>query len=308
MLLAIGGAHVDRRGYVQGRFVPGASNIGRMVEEVGGGVFNAVRNAVQCGVDAALLSVRGGDAAGEAVAEAIAAANIRDLSAVFLDRSTPSYTALIDADGGVIAGLADMQLYELAFDRQLRRSGARAAVLAAEAILADANLPPEALVRLAGLSRGKPLFAIAISPAKVVRLGGVLGSLDCLFMNIREATSLAGTGGMEVHLIPAALKSRGLRRGVITDGAGPVVGFDAAGDFRIDPPEVAEIADATGAGDALAGTAIAAMMRGRGFRDAVREGIAAAILTVRSRGAVTDLSGDRLAKTEALVPPARPVA
>ena len=114
-------------------------------------------------------------------------AEIRDLSAVFLDRATPSYTALIDRDGDVIAGLADMELYELAFAKQLRRRKARDEVAGADAILCDANLPAAALERLAALATGKPLFAIAISPAKVVRLAGVLGSLACLFMNRREA-------------------------------------------------------------------------------------------------------------------------
>ncbi|MGO4843534.1 PfkB family carbohydrate kinase, partial [Rhizobiaceae sp. 2RAB30] len=73
-LLAVGGAHIDRRGQVSGAYVPGTSNPGRLSEEVGGVVLNAARNAVQRGVEAALLSVRGGDSAGETVARAIAAA------------------------------------------------------------------------------------------------------------------------------------------------------------------------------------------------------------------------------------------
>lgn len=95
-LLAVGGADIDRRGQVSGVYVPGTSNPGTLSEEVGGVVFNALRNAVQRGIGAALLSVRGGDGAGEAVGRAIAAAGISDLSAVFLDRTTPSYTALVD--------------------------------------------------------------------------------------------------------------------------------------------------------------------------------------------------------------------
>ena len=47
-------------------------------------------------------------------------AGIADLSAVFLDRATPSYTALLDREGDVIAALADMALYELAFPKQMQ--------------------------------------------------------------------------------------------------------------------------------------------------------------------------------------------
>ena len=308
-LLAVGGAHVDRRGQVSGIFVPGASNPGKMSEDVGGGVFNALRNAVQRGVDASLMSLRGADSAGENVARAIGKAKIRDLSAVFLDRATPSYTALIDRDGEVIAGLADMELYELAFPKQLRRSKARDEAADADAILTDANLPAEALGRLAALATGKPLFAIAISPAKVVRLSGVLKEIACLFMNTREGASLAASRQEDR---PAALAARlatmGLGSGVITSGSSVVIGFDANGIFQIAPPKPPSMADATGAGDALAGVTIAAIMQGKTLREALREGIAAAVLTIASPLAVATISDRALAEMLALVPEAKAVA
>ncbi|TIW54703.1 MAG: carbohydrate kinase, partial [Mesorhizobium sp.] len=140
-ILALGGAHIDRRGQVSGTYVPAASNPGMMREDVGGVVFNALRSVVKRGVSASLISVRGGDAAADTVASAIDNAGITDLSVVFLDRTTPSYTALIDAEGELIVGLADMALYDLAFPKQIRRSKVREAIAAADAILCDANLP-----------------------------------------------------------------------------------------------------------------------------------------------------------------------
>ncbi|TIW64428.1 MAG: carbohydrate kinase, partial [Mesorhizobium sp.] len=64
-ILAVGGAHIDRRGQVSGPYVPAASNPGTMREDVGGGVFNALRSVVRRGVSASLLSMRGGDTAAE---------------------------------------------------------------------------------------------------------------------------------------------------------------------------------------------------------------------------------------------------
>jgi pseudouridine kinase len=119
-ILAVGGAHVDRRGRMTSDFVAGASIPGVMHEEIGGGAFNALRAAVRRGAQGSMLSVRGGDAAGDAVAKALSEAGVEDCSAVFLDRSTPSYTALLDSSGDVVAALADMQLYEIAFARQLQ--------------------------------------------------------------------------------------------------------------------------------------------------------------------------------------------
>ncbi len=301
-ILAVGGAHIDRRGQASGDFVPGASNPGVMREEVGGGAFNALRSAVQRGVSGSMLSMRGGDTAGDAVARAIAEAGITDLSAVFLDRATPSYTALLDRHGDVVAALADMALYELAFVKQMRRSKMREAVDKGDALLCDANLPAAALEKLIPLAAGKPAFAIAISPAKVVRLTGILPSLTCLFMNPREAAALAGAEVANTHETVDRLRALGLASGVVTQGPKAVLGFDTSGIFAIDPPQPRHVADVTGAGDALAGATMAAMLRGLELRHAVREGMAAALLAIETAACVPNLSTDAFAAALALVP------
>lgn len=308
-ILAVGGAHIDRRGQVSGPYVPAASNPGTMREDVGGGVFNALRSIVRRGVSASLLSVRGGDAAADTVSRAITEAGIADLSAVFLDRTTPSYTALLDRDGELIVGFADMALYDLAFPKQIRRSKVREVIGSADAVLCDANLPSPALERLVGLAAGKPVFAIAISPAKVVRLIPVLGALALLFMNRREATVLAGVNANAAAPdIVDGLRCTGLRRGVVTAGDGPVLGFDETGVFSILPPTPRKVADVTGAGDALAGATVAALLRGLPLREALREGVAAATLAIESADAVPAFTAASFAEALALVPDAQEVA
>jgi sugar/nucleoside kinase (ribokinase family) len=279
-----------------------------MREDVGGGAFNALRSAVRRGVCASLLSVRGGDAAADMVARAIEGAGIADISAVFLDRTTPSYTALLDSDGELVAGFADMALYEIAFPRQMVRAKVREAIAAADAVLCDANLPRSALGRLVALCTNKPVFAIAISPAKVIRLQPVLADLALLFMNRREVAALTGLEPGEPGTeMAAALRRAGLQCGVVTSGSGPVLGFDAEGDFIIAPPST-QVTDVTGAGDALAGATIAALLRGLTLRAALREGVAAAMLAVASPNAVPDFEAASFAKTLALVPEAMEMA
>jgi len=307
LLLGIGGAHIDRRGQVAGIYVPGASNPGTMREDVGGVVFNALRTARRRGVGCALISMRGGDSGGERVAREIAEAGIEDHSAVFLDRVTASYTALIDRDGDLIAGFADMGLYDL-FPRQLRRSACREAIAGADAILCDANLPAAALELVASAAAGKPFHAIGISPAKVIRLNGLLDQVDCLFMNRKEALTLAGLDGDSPADVVAVLRAKGLRGAVVTDGAGPVTIFDAASRYTIAPPSPRHIADVTGAGDALAGATVASLARGVPLMDAAREGLAAAMLALESPFAVPTFDADEFAAALALVPAAVPVA
>ena len=307
-ILGIGGAHIDRRGQMVTEFVPGASIPGAMREDVGGGTFNALRNAVQRGVSGRMLSVRGGDTAGETVARAIEAAGIGDLSVTFLDRRTPSYTALLDRHGDVVAALADMSLYDIAFAKQLRRASVREAVRQADAIFCDANLTADALVRLPKLAAGKPIFAIAISPAKATRLAPILSDLACLFLNAREAGALTGLGSEAPAIdMATALRELGVRRAVLSSGGNPVLAFDEAGLFSIAPPAPGRIADVTGAGDALAGATAAAVLREVAFRDAVREGLAAAMLTLECADAVPSFGTAAFEAALTLVPPAQNV-
>lgn len=307
-ILGIGGAHIDRRGRLTGLFVPGASNPGRMHEDVGGVVFNALRCASQCGAMTSLISLRGGDPAGERIAAAIEAAGVADHSAVFLDRSSPSYTALIDRDGELIAGFADMDLYDL-FARQLRRTACRAAIAEADAILCDANLPEAALeFVVAQAAAGIPVHAVGISPAKVVRLSGLLDRVDVLFLNRREAAALTG---LPAHAEPGELarklRAMGLRRGVMTGGGGDLIAFEADDAFTITPPIPSSIVDVTGAGDAIAGVAVAWLAQGTVLTEAVRAGMAAARLAIEAEASVPRLDAKALAAALADVPTAKPI-
>jgi sugar/nucleoside kinase (ribokinase family) len=227
----------------------------------------------------------------------------------FLDRTTPSYTALLDREGELLIGFADMALYEAAFAKQMRRAKVREALETVDAVLCDANLPTAALERLAKLAEGKPIFAVAISPAKVVRLVPIMGKLAILFMNRREAATLAG---MEreapIQKLVSGLQKAGLGSGVITSGSETILGFDKKGSFAISPPAARHVADVTGAGDALAGATVAALLKGLDLRQALREGVAAALLAIESPDAVPKFDASSFAEALALVPQAEEVA
>jgi pseudouridine kinase len=292
-LLGIGGAHIDRRGTMSAHYIYGASIPGRMMEEPGGGVFNALRAACQFQIDCALLSVRGGDAAGEIVANEMKRCGISDLSSTFLDRTTASYTALLTREGDVVAALADMSIYETALPRQITRRKTREAIAESDGILLDANMPGEAITRLIDRCKDKPIFAIAISPAKAVRLRPCLSAISCLFLNQREARAILGIseqGTMNSADLARGLVDKGVKRCVVTHGAKDVCLADANHLTMMTPPKLTKVVDVTGAGDALAGVTIAALLNNMAFETAVHHGLAAAALTVQSPCAAADFS------------------
>lgn len=308
-LLAIGGAHIDRRGIMTAPFVAGASVPGCMHEEVGGGAFNAAVNAVREGAEVTLVGLRGGDAAGDQVASALARYGIADAGTTYLDRATPSYTALVTGDGEVVAALADMALYDTGFEKELRRAKLRRAADESDVILIDANLPAAAATRAAKLAPDRPLYALAISPAKAPRLAGVIDVLALMVLNRREAHALTGVAlDAPPQAVCAALRSKGLRGGVVTDGAGPVIAFNEDSAFTLQPPPVDTMQDATGAGDALAGTTIAHLPAGKDLETALRRGLAAAALTVTHASASAPLNPVDIDALAQRIAPARPIA
>ena len=304
-ILVLGGAHIDRRGRISGITAPGASNPGSWFEEPGGGGFNAASNLARLGHEVKLISPRGGDNEGETVARAAAAAGIDDRPFVFLDRRTPSYTAIIEADGNLVIALADMELYGLFSPRRLMVRAVRDAIAASCLVLTDANLPEETLTRLAAvaLEQGKPLAGIAISPAKVVRFRHTLAELSFLFMNEAEAEALTGARPEDPKDWPQILRLAGLSGGVVTRGRKPAVAFDKNMAAVLTPPEIGPLGDVTGAGDALAAGFLAAFLSGAAFSTCLRTGVAAAGIAVRSPFAVAeDMTPGNLAAAIALVP------
>lgn len=310
-ILVMGGAHVDRRGRIAGETAPGASNPGAWFVEAGGGAFNAARNLARLGRTVRLVSPRGGDADGAIVAAAAEAAGVEDTPFTFLDRATPSYTAIIERDGNLVIALADMELYRLFSPRRLQQRAMREAVAAAGLILTDANLPAETLAAMAAAARaaGVPIAGIAISPAKVPRFAASLSALAFLFMNEAEARTLAGVAPEDPADWPKALRAAGLCAGVVTRGGRGVVAFDAEKAVLVTPPQAPALADVTGAGDSLASGFLDAWMAGHDIGEALRHGVAAAAITVRSPLAVAEeMSQAALQAALSLVPEAEGMA
>ncbi|MBW3098074.1 carbohydrate kinase family protein [Pseudohoeflea coraliihabitans] len=304
-ILAIGGAHIDRTGRLHARHITGASNPGAWQEAAGGGVFNAARNLARLGHAVTLVSLRGGDAAGEQVAAAAEDAGIIDCPITFLDRATASYTAILEPDGNLVTALADMAIYDLLSPRRIQSARFQAQLDAAELLLFDCNLRSETLLALSEQARARNLIcaAIAISPVKVMRLRPLLDRLDWLFMNAAEANALARPGGESGEADRptaaddelAALCGLGLKGGTISRGPQPLSAFNGQQMINAKPPPLPDLADVTGAGDALAAGFIDAYLTGAPLSECTRRGMALARLTLGVRGpVVADLTRQRL--------------
>lgn len=283
-LIGIGGANIDRIGRTNGPHLAGTSNPGSLSESVGGGVFNALRvAALRRAGSLGIISARGADTAGRQIERAIQEAGITDLSCVSANSSTATYTAILDHRGELITALADMAIYGDALPSHLRHPTVLSAIADAKAVLIDANISQSEVKTVCDAAQG-PVFGIAISASKVDRLLASAQAFDVVFMNHHEALHLSAQ--QDINLASQhCVETIGFKSVVVTQGKRPVLVAQAGELWSVEVPE-AEIVDVTGAGDALCGGTIAALLRvpGMPLPQAVREGIACSALTLNVNG------------------------
>lgn len=277
----LGGAVWDRKLQLLGPLVPGSSNPVAETLTPGGVARNVAHTLRLLGLPVQLLSAWGLDAPGQQLRADCDRLGIQ-LSAVLEDPSaaTGSYSAVLQGDGQLLMGLAQLDALQALDPARLRRSAARRARAALQ--LADMNLRQDTLAAwLAEPAAGRRVL-LAVSEPKMRALPEELSRLDLLLCNAGEWQAAGGN---------TALARRGLRQALVTQGAeGLRCGQWLDGQWRwqrLPAPPVPHTVDATGAGDALAAGVLAAFALGHdNLLTAARFGQRLSQLTLQSLASV----------------------
>ena len=289
-VICIGGAAVDRKYRALSSLRPATSNPVASERSFGGVARNVAENMARLGAQVSLVSILGDDENGRDMLDDLKRLGIDTRHmAISETHSTAEYVAVLQPDGELAIGLADMAIFDEFGPALLQRMESD---FGSGWIFADCNLPAETLHYLVDLSRRKALtLAIdAVSTPKVMRLAADLSGIGLLFLNLDEARALLDQPDASPEAAAAALIERGAERIVLTLGDKGLVAADGAGIRRIGSLS-AQIVDATGAGDALIAATLVGLMGGHDLHEAARLGTAAAALTVESGASVRpDLS------------------
>jgi pseudouridine kinase len=296
-IVCIGGAAVDRKYRARGALAGGTSNPVTSECLFGGVARNVAENLARLGATVSLVSAVGADDHGRCLVAGLQALGIdAGHVAVVPDHRTAEYVAVLEPNGDLAIGLADMAILD--WLQPTRLLAALDTLAAVDWVFADCNLPAESLGALILRSRetGVPLAVDAVSVAKVRRLPRDLDGVGLLVLNRDEAAALSGddpAGPPEGdHAFGHArnLLARGAARVIVTRGQGELIVAGSSGVTAMRPYE-ARLVDATGAGDALIAATIRGLAAGDTLVEAARLGICAATLTLESRHSVRpDLS------------------
>lgn len=293
--VCIGGAVLDRKYRARKPLVFETSNPVDGARSLGGVARNVAENLALLGTTTSFVSIVGDDETGRAILKHMRDRGI-DVSQVITssERPTAEYAAILDPQGELVLGIADMSIFDLFAPSHLDRIWPHLA--AATWVFSDCNLPAETLGALIAKRRGArfKLAIDAVSTPKVARLPQDLTGIDLLFMNIDEANTLLQRSGSDsiedARTAALALQARGAREVVVTMGARgiAVAGADGISTF---PAVHAKPVDITGAGDAMIAGTLHRVLAGEDIYGAARTGALLGTLTTESPASVhTELS------------------
>ena len=279
-IAVIGGANVDIGGFSNSTLKLGDSNPGRVRTSVGGVGRNIAENAARMGLDVRLISAIGDDANGRMLLEDCRQKGIHTGGCRIGER-TSVYLFIGDERGDMHCAVNDMDIQQTLTPEFL--APRLEELNAMDAVAVDANLPEES-IRFLAESLRVPLFADAVSAAKVGKFRDVLGHLHCLKPNRIEAELLTG---MRIQSASDAMRAArwlndaGVKRVYLTLGLeGAVCAGD--GECRFLPCAAQSAVNATGAGDAFTAALVWAHCEGLNLAESGLAGMAAAMIAVES--------------------------
>ncbi|MGA9532359.1 MAG: carbohydrate kinase family protein [Anaerolineales bacterium] len=295
-VLVIGAAGIDIVGRALAALEPGTSNPGRLRISHGGVARNVAVNLAHLATEAVLITAVGDDPLGHQVLDRSNRAGV-DVSGAIISPhdQTGSYLAVLDDKGSLQHGLDDMGVISGITPESLRAR--RPLFERAAIVVLDCNLPAESLQTAIDLAKnaGALVAADPTSGTLAPRLKPHLNDLWLLSPNEREAEELCPLSiphSDEARAIEAArlLNKIGVDIVMITRAEYGVGYATTEGSGHV-PAVQTEVADPTGAGDALLATVIVALINQIPIDEAVRLGVTAASLTLRTHDSVIpDLS------------------
>lgn len=290
-VLVIGSAGMDVKGRPDAAIQAGTTNAGRVRHSVGGVARNIAENLARLEVATILLTAIGDDVEGLRVLDQSRAAGI-DCAAVQVvpEQRTGSYLAFLTPEGDLAMAISDyaiMKHMDSAYLLQNEHLFAEAALL-----VIDATLAPATIATVFELAAKYQLRVCAdpTIPKLATRLCPYLDQLYFIVPNAAETRALCGLPVPAHDRDTAIQAARGLvalgtEIAVVTMGDQGLAYADSKGAGFIRAQHTT-VVDSTGAGDALTGAVIFALLNDVALDEAMRLGVTAASLTLQSRETV----------------------
>jgi pseudouridine kinase len=281
VVACLGGATVDLKFLYPGQLLLGREIHAPSRRRFGGVARNVAANIAGQGLTAILFSAVGDDDDGRAlIADAqelrIDTRGIRRIEGA----QTGRYVAVVASDGEIAFAVADTAIFEC--ESAIDLEDVWPVAVDGGWVFVETNVRADVIAAV--ISRRKSdVFRVALDAGSVpsaTKLPRSLDGVDLVFMNVDEAAAYFAVSSMDAADAARGLIARGAASAVVTRGALGCVVAD---------PAIVEIAalpaipkDRTGAGDALIGGTLSALIGGAPLVKAVEAGTALAAITIET--------------------------
>lgn len=299
-VLVIGSAGIDVIGRPEYTLASKASVPGHIRSSVGGVARNIAENLSRLEIPTLLLSAVGDDAPGKRVLARCSEAGINTENIeIITGELTGHYMAILTTDGELNTAINDYAITRHISSDHLHNH--EHLFEDAMMVIIDANLEDKTLVALFELAdkHKVPVCADPTTPSLAGRLRPYLNQIYMITPNLKEAAVLCGQTFHKYDPETALdfaqnLLERGVRIAVVTLGVHGLA-YASGSDRGLIPAIRTDVQDETGAGDALTAGIIFGLLNEVPRDEALRLGVSAASLTLRSRETVVkELSQEML--------------
>lgn len=297
-IICIGAANVDRKFYVSDRLIKGTSNPIHSSSSVGGVARNIAENLGRLNQNVSLITVGGMDNEWEKIKTSTSSfVNMDDVHRLPA-LSTGSYTALINHQGEMEYGFADMEIYDELMPEMLQQN--IGLLSRAKCIIVDLNIPKESIefIRAYALNHEIKLVIIPVSGPKMKHLPEKMHGVEWIVVNKDETETffninIADKTDMEKGSF--MWNQYGVKHVIVTNGSESLVYTDGEIARHYDIERSNHVIDVTGAGDAFASAVIYGALSNRHIDDIIKLGLINSRKTIETNYTVRlDLNEEQL--------------
>ena len=273
-ITVIGSVFVDIKAYPYGKFIPDGRNPGYDVQVHGGVGRNIAENLAHMGVDARFVALVDESGTGTDIINGLKDSGV---DARFVGRSPSGmgkWIAVFDDTGDVAASISIRP--DLSPMTRLIDEHHEEIFKDTESVILEIDIEEETVDRVFYYAKkyGKKVYCVVSVMSITLERKKFFPHVDCFICNLQEAEMLFGLPLPEgdiasiQKLVSSNIQAAGLKSIIVTLGKDGAVYCAADGHCGYCPACDAQLKDSTGAGDAFASGAFAAITRGRSFDEA----------------------------------------
>lgn len=278
LIICVGGANIDSKMILENNVKLYTSNPVSEEVSVGGIARNIAENLGRLGRKVSLMSIIGNDENGRFLFSQSTPFMIMNHTQIIVNERTGRYTAVIQKDGELIVGLADMSICKRMDANWIDFN--RSHLLSAKFVVADTNIMQSAFEQLITISKetGMRLIICGVTAAKMSRIPSNIQGVYLVIANVSESQAYLKTNETDLYNIVKLWLKKGVSNVIVTSSTS-AVGYGHQNEIRVDKPsKTYKITDINRTSDRFASGFLYGLSKDLSFEESLEYGKLTALL------------------------------